>query len=247
MLLNDVDRTKDSKSSEDAFSAKRDLHHKGKHQWNNEKSKVQVFKGNCHNCQEKEHMARNCPKRNTENPNRKGNDGSARSAERDDDNLITEDEALVTFDSLYNSGWIIDSGATQHMTFEKNQLSDYVEFKQPCTVNMFHLGIWQGTYRIVTDLWDQVQNISLCDVLYLPELEKNLLSVRAMVKMGANVQFIGDECKITRNAKLLALGKIHGKLYMLKIATKEHVNVVKENCSLKLWHYRYGHPGMDSV
>ena len=45
-LLNDVDRAKDSKSSEDAFSAKRGLHHKGKHQWNNEKkSKVQVFKG----------------------------------------------------------------------------------------------------------------------------------------------------------------------------------------------------------
>ena len=145
--------------------------------------------------------------------------------------MITEDEALVTFDSLYNSGWIIDSGATQHMTFEKNQLPDYVEFKQLCTVNLGDnrsiLAYGKVTYRIVADLGDRVQNISLRDVLYLPELEKNLLSVRAMVKLGANVQFIGDECKITWNAKLLALGEIQGKLYMLKIVMNEHVNVAK--------------------
>ena len=132
-------------------------------------------------------MATELSKRNTENPNRKGNNGSARSAERDDDNLITEDEASVTFDSLYNSVWIIDSGATQHMTFENNQLSDYVEFKQPCTVNLGDnrsiLAYGKDTYLIVADLGDRVQNISLRDVLYLPELEKNILSVRAMVKL----------------------------------------------------------------
>ena len=249
MLLNDVDRTKDSRSSEDAFSAKRGLHHKGKHNWNNEK-KNKVFKGNCHNCQEKGHMARNCPKRNTENPNRKGKNGSANSAEKDDVNLITDDEALFTADSLYVSGWIIDSGATQHMTFEKNQLSDYVAFKQPCAVNLGDnrsiLAYGKGTYHIVADHGDRVQNISLRDVLYLPELEKNLLSVRAMVKLGASVQFVGNECKITRNAKLLALGEIQGKLYMLKIVMNEQMNVAKDS-NLKLWHYRYGHLGMDGV
>ena len=136
------------------------------------------------------------------------------------------------------------------MTFEKNQLSNYVEFKQLCTVNLGDnrsiLAYGKGTYRIVANLGDQVQNIGLHDVLYLPELEKNLLSVQAMTKLGANVQFIGDEYKITWNAKRLALGEIQGKLYMLKIVMNEHVNVAKENSSLKLWHCRYGHLGMDS-
>ena len=96
MLLNHVDRTKDSRSPEDAFSAKRCLRHKAKHSWNNEKkNEVQIFKGNCHNCQEKRHMAWNYPKGNTENPNGEGKSGPACSAEKDDDSLITEDEALV--------------------------------------------------------------------------------------------------------------------------------------------------------
>ena len=189
-------------------------------------------------------------KKNTENTYQKRKNGSLYAAKEDDD-LFTEDEALFTSDLVYNSGWIIDSGATQHMTYEKDQLFNYVEFKQPCTVNLGDdrsiLAYGKGTYRIVADLGDRVQNISLRDVLYLPDLEKNLLSVRAMVKWGANVEFVRDECKITRNGKLLAVGEMHGKLYMLKIVMSEHINMAKKDSNLKLWHYRYGNLGMDSV
>lgn len=253
MLLNDVDRTSDSKTAEDAFSAKRGWGQRGKqYNRNDKKNNVPVFKGKCHKCQEKGHYARDCPKqkKNTENPNQKKKNGSLYTAKGDDD-LFTEDEALFTSDLVYDSEWIIDSGATQHMTCEKDQLSNYVEFKQPCTVNLGDnrsiLAYGKGTYRIVADLGDRVQNISLRDVLYLPDLEKNLLSVRAMVKLGANVEFVNVECKITRNGKLLAVGEMHGKLYMLKIVMSEQVNVAKKDSDLRLWHYRYGHLGMDSV
>ena len=53
------------------------------------------------------------------------------------------------------------------------------------------------------------------DVLHLPELDKNLLSVRAMMKLGAVVSFENDLCKITRNSRLLAVGVIRGKLYVV--------------------------------
>ena len=73
-------------------------------------------------------------------------------AAKEDDDLFTEDEALFTSDLVYNSGLIIDSGATQHMTYEKDQLFNYVEFKQPCTVNLRDdrsiLAYGKGTYRI---------------------------------------------------------------------------------------------------
>ena len=68
-----------------------------------------------------------------------------------------------------DSGWIIDSGATQHMSFDKEKSSDYVEFKKPCIVNLGDnrsiLAYGKGTYRIFADLGDRVQNISLRDVL----------------------------------------------------------------------------------
>ena len=85
-----------------------------------------------------------------------------------------------TFDRL-KPDWIIDSGATQHMTYERDFLADYIEFKKPCTVNLGDnrkiLAYGKGTYRITSDLDESTQRIALKDVLYLPDLGKNLLSV----------------------------------------------------------------------
>ena len=65
-------------------------------------------------------------------------------------------EALFTSNVASKSCWIIDSGATQYMTFEKNRLSDYVEIKQPCNVNLVDncaiLAYGKGTYSLVADL-----------------------------------------------------------------------------------------------
>ncbi len=137
------------------------------------------------------------------------------------------------------------------MSFEKEKLSDYVEFKEPCIVNLGDnrsiLAYGKGTYCIVADLGDRVQNISLRDVFYLPDLEKNLLSVRAMVKLGATVQFVGEKCEITWNSKVLAVGKMQEKLHVLKIVADEHVHIAKEDSNLELWHYRFGHLGMHNV
>ena len=137
------------------------------------------------------------------------------------------------------SHWIIDSGATQHMTFEQDALVDYVEFKQPSIVNLGDnrsiLAYGKGTYRIKAVVDDHIQNISLRDVLYLPDLDKNLLSVRAMIKLGAVVSFEDDICKVSRNSKLLAVGEIQGRLYVLK-TMEEHVNVASEKSDLYLWH-----------
>ena len=132
--------------------------------------------------------------------NEKEKKGSAHCAENENNENVTDhDEALITSNVANMSDWIIDSGATQHMmTFERNRLTDYIEFKQPCKVNLGDnrtiLAYGKGTFSLVADL-----NGRSREVLFLPELEKNLLSVRAMVRLGASVTFEGDECKITRN------------------------------------------------
>jgi hypothetical protein len=74
---------------------------------------------------------------------------------------------------------IIDSGATQHMTLERNRLSNYVEFKKPCSVhlgdNRSILAYGKGTYHVKAVVDDHIQHIELQEVLYLPKLVKNLL------------------------------------------------------------------------
>ena len=74
-----------------------------------------------------------------------------------------------------------------------------------------------------------------------------LISVHAMVKLGATVMFEDGVCKVSHNSKLFAIGIMVGKLYVLKVVPDEHVNVAMDEPSLKLWHYRFGHLGMDNI
>ncbi len=96
MLLNDIDLSIDAKSSEDAFAVGR-WNKKGKQRHSGGPSNEDnnsVFCGKCHNCQEKGHFTRDCPKRNTKRNvdgfNRKGGKESARCAEKDTDSIAED-------------------------------------------------------------------------------------------------------------------------------------------------------------
>ena len=147
MLLNDADRMSDTKKAEDAFSAQRDFNRKGKRWPRHDNSRKddgktgKSFSGLCHYCQEKGHFSRDCPKKNLKNDgsnykNKKFANNVIEHEKQENVHEVINQEALFTFNNNGNSGWVIDSGATQHMTYEKNRLVNYVQFKTPSKVNI---------------------------------------------------------------------------------------------------------------
>ena len=161
MLLNDADRISDTKKDEDAYTVQRPVKGKAwepKEQNRNDFNNQSSFRGTCHCCKKRGHFARDCPQRKKNNPDNfsKGK-GSVHCAQEESNDLEDVDEiALFTNGNEYQSGWIIDSGATQHMTYERNNLSEYVEFKRPCRVNLGDnrviLAYGKGAYRACTYL-----------------------------------------------------------------------------------------------
>ena len=78
--------------------------------------------------------------------------------------------------------WVIDSGATRHITYSRDVFSDYVQLKVPRIVKMannslaYRFGIGNVHVQVfVDDL--QVETLLLTDVLYVPDLASNLISV----------------------------------------------------------------------
>jgi transposase InsO family protein len=90
--------------------------------------------------------------------------------------------------------------------------------------------------------------IRLQGVLHVPDLGKNLLSVKAMDRNGASVLFKGGQCRIHLSGRLLGVGTSHGdRLYTIPVNPLEQARVALDGHSAKLWHNRFGHLGMDVV
>lgn len=85
-------------------------------------------------------------------------------------------------------------------------------------------------------------------MLYVPDLDSNLLSVKKLTEDGNVVKFEEDRCVISKNNILQATGKIRGDLYELN--SKEIVNVIRQDkhqdC-IHVWHRRMGHRNFDAV
>ena len=108
----------------------------------------------------------------------------------------------------------------------------------------------QGTVKVTTVPVfgrDRSRRCSLNDVLFVPELAYNLLSVPKIVERGNQVYFSNSKCFIRdRRKKLIAVGQKQDELY--NVYTKSvHVNLVRDRISSHLltkedlWHYQYGH------
>jgi hypothetical protein len=74
--------------------------------------------------------------------------------------------------------WFVDSGASNHLTFDKSQLEDYVEYPAPkqcggISSNFFIHG--HGTVKLQC-LGDKSRTITLSNVNYSPQATANLLS-----------------------------------------------------------------------
>jgi len=98
--------------------------------------------------------------------------------------------------------------------------------------------------------------LELHNVLYVPSLDRNLISVSCLSDYGFDCNFSKNDCKLQLNNKCVGLAFRQDKLYLLSMF--ENVNAECNNAenamsanaskkrkridsSLKLWHRRLGH------
>ena len=213
--------------------------------------------------EEEESLSENCIA--SEKDHRVINDSSDSAIEDEEEISIGfENEiALVTSDEAFSVSheWCIDSGASKHMTNNDKILKDMIYYDEPKPVYLgdksFVLSHGEGKLRLRA-LHPKGTYIALKEVLYVPKLMKNLLSVRTMTKQDAEVRFIGDKCLVVKQNKngtscTVEIGKsVNGGLYKLyspviSKPSEEKACFATTNGSLSLWHQRYGHLNMKDI
>jgi histone deacetylase 1/2 len=139
--------------------------------------------------------------------------------------------------------WYFDSGASNHVTHQGGNLGDLNENNGK---NSLLVGNGE-TLKILASGSTKLNDVNLHNVLYVPEITKNLLSVskltadnNALVEFDENCCYVKD--KVT--GKALLKGRLKDGLYQL--STNKEPSNNKDPCaymSLKEnWHRKLGHP-----
>lgn len=121
------------------------------------------------------------------------------------------------------NGWYVDSGCSSHMTsdrkfFDKIDESVKVEVNLADGSVLRSAGVGEGFLKCVTDN-GEVNEVVVKDVLYVPELDCGLLSVRKLARKGLQVNFVKSRCQIiSRSGEVQAVAELCGELYALKTA-----------------------------
>ena len=114
--------------------------------------------------------------------------------------------------------------------------------------------VGMGSIVVEIDVKSKLQRIRFKDVLHMPKLHANLLSVSKLVSGGLKVHFSMMGCVVrAAHIKMLATTSREGNLYqvvckkvnVVEVATLAHSSPNDE--SLELWHRRLGHLNVKSV
>ena len=120
--------------------------------------------------------------------------------------------------------WYVDSGASYCLTGDKTWFTE-LHSCSPCTVTAANNGVLTCSQRGTVVLNVQYGSITLKDVLYVPTLPVNLLSVSALLKAGYQPRFTPTGCSIIQHSNLLIQVKSHDSVYPL-VASRPSTKVL---------------------
>ena len=139
--------------------------------------------------------------------------------------------------------WLIDSGASKHMIGYKESFSDLVQKDSPHKVKLGDdyqcpiKGVGEASYKL-----DSRKPMKMKDVLYVPGLKKNLLSISSLDEKGFRFAFIYGEVLMWPRGKsiddVVVIGVQEGGLYKgHSVLALVHSTVTPS----ELWHRIFSH------
>ncbi|CAM8888286.1 unnamed protein product [Rhodiola kirilowii] len=161
---------------------------------------------------------------------------------KEDNQFTMAGISCLTTTKISIDTWILDSGATDHITSHMHLLHDVKTLQIPYEVLMPN-----GSTASVTHIGSCHinQQLTIHDVLLVPDFKFNLLSIGKLVTTSqCTAQFIANQChvqdQVTHNVQVT--GDLIDGLYQIRCSpTITSLSTTSTKDNLTLWHYRLGH------
>lgn len=207
--------------------------------------------GDCFFCGQKGHLKRQCKEFLAKKTQAKKNKPKTEQRVR---KVRENDKKLFNFmvrrnkSPLFARSWLLDSGATSHIC------SDVNFFVRLESVSRSNVVVADGTEKRVDGVGDcqiecfngsgELVELTLTNVLFVPSLEGNMISVSKLAAKGVFANFDNSVCKLVFANKVIAIGDKKCDMYWLRTSQNRVVKVImqphKKNCPHS-WHCRFGH------
>ena len=213
----------------------------------------------CYHCGKLGHTKRNCRLLSTEEQKLRSRNESANKAMTSAAcSSGNESDALIVCHALSayatTSNWIVDSGATCHMCGDSKLFKNLQNLEQPIKVSLGDGHTLHATGRGNVLLQMKLPNgklrrCKLLNVLLVPKLYYNLLSVSKALESGKTIEFNEFDCQILDSKKkLIAVATKVGSLFCLSSSNhNELANVADQETKECVWHRRFGHLGLQNL
>uniref|UniRef100_A0A2N9F9L9 Integrase catalytic domain-containing protein n=1 Tax=Fagus sylvatica TaxID=28930 RepID=A0A2N9F9L9_FAGSY len=144
--------------------------------------------------------------------------------------------------------WWVDTGATRHICSDKKMFSTYqsVGYGEQLFMGNSSTSKVEGKGKVVLKM-SSGKELTLNDVLHVPDIRKNLVSGSLLSKNGFQLVFESDKFLLTKSGMLVGKGYLSDGLFKMNVMTIVPINENKNKSSAYLlessnvWHGRLGH------
>eukprot|EP00253_Pinus_taeda_P019494 PITA_19494 len=205
----------------------------------------------CYYCGKSGHHSKDCYKRKYNESKQRNRRHNGNFVDKDINDgfknlkLFVSDAALSVENDDKNACFI-DSSASLHMSCNREWFDEYrenIDGTYVCLGDNRSLKV-QG-YGVICVNLPNGQKKQIHNVMYVPDIKKNLISVSTITDQDLKVEFVKSQCvvkDVQDQYKIIATGTKVGGLYKLDVTRKSHQGLASTTMStVDLWHQRYGH------
>ena len=219
--------------------------------------------GTCLYCHKHGHYANECLKKQRDMEARRSGGMRTPPVNRNSNQqfsaiAFTANPASSTVTPAITDRWIVDTGATRHITPHKQLLTDLRPVPHAINVTFGNGSTSEAT--LIGDAYLQPNSdnlIKLTDVLFIPDAADNLLSVSQATKRGITFAFDANICHISMANQIIATAQADtsSNIYHLASRCLEPGSAAYAMTTAyaaraetpELWHRRLGHLGYDNL